>query len=292
MGLPWQSLALLIREHKADPFQGPVLILGRQSLNITSDQLVQLLREGGVTPARLAPGENTKTNIPSLAGTPAESCASDTLFFKLLGIDEVVALDYSPYEGAEIIADLNQAVDEELDNRFGLILDAGTIEHVFDIRRGLINIVSMLKPGGKVIHMTPANNYVNHGFYQVSPTLFYDYYGANGFADMRAEIILHGREDYLTSPWFTIAYDPNVHGGLNSLFCNHDTQLVTMFAAVKTAASTSEAAPLQNYFEKLHAQGPDMHWQELLLSYSPQGASARMVEVSSTPQVVRTALPS
>jgi len=32
----------------------------------------------------------------------------------------------------------------------------------------MANIVRMLKPGGRIMHMQPMNNYVNHGFYQFS----------------------------------------------------------------------------------------------------------------------------
>ena len=39
----------------------------------------------------------------------------------------------------------------------------------------------MCELGGEIIHAAPTNNWPNHGFYQLSPTLFHDYYTANGF---------------------------------------------------------------------------------------------------------------
>ena len=34
----------------------------------------------------------------------------------------------------------------------------------------------------------PASNSLDHGFYSFSPTLYFDYFGANGFTDMRCYI--------------------------------------------------------------------------------------------------------
>ena len=39
----------------------------------------------------------------------------------------------------------------------------------------------MLKKGGRILHILPSTNEVDHGFYMFSPTLFFDYYGENGF---------------------------------------------------------------------------------------------------------------
>jgi SAM-dependent methyltransferase len=282
MGLPWQSLVLLIREHQASPFEDPVLLLGRQHLNVNYDTMLRLLEAENCRPAPLPAGENLRTNIPSAIGTPSEDVASDTLLFKLLGLKDIRALDYSPHEGAEIVADLNCPVQPEFHNRFGLIVDAGTIEHVFDMRQGLSNVAEMLKPGGRVVHITPVNNYVNHGFYQVSPTLFYDYYGANGFADLHATILLHPRIDYMHASWDGFEYDPAVHGGLNSFFCDRDSQLIIKFTATKTAESTSDKVPIQSYFTRLYSEGEAMEWKQFLFRYDNASPTVEVVRVGGS----------
>lgn len=50
----------------------------------------------------------------------------------------------------------------------------------------------MLRPGGTVIHIVPCNGWVNHGFYQISPTLMFDYYQAAGFEPLLSA--LHSRD--------------------------------------------------------------------------------------------------
>ena len=92
--------------------------------------------------------------------------------FERLGATSVDTMDYSPYENATIIHDLNDPVPEELHNQFDYILDAGTIEHIFDVKTVLQNINSMLKVGGVYSVVTNNNNFPGHGFYQFSPEFF------------------------------------------------------------------------------------------------------------------------
>jgi hypothetical protein len=85
----------------------------------------------------------------------------------------VVALDASAYEGAEIIHDLNKPIPDELAGKFDLVIDGGTLEHVFDYPTALQNAMRMLRVGGHLFLITPTNNQCGHGFYQFSPELFY-----------------------------------------------------------------------------------------------------------------------
>ena len=63
---------------------------------------------------------------------------------------------------------------------YDIVLDVGTAEHCFNIGQALINMADMAKEGGYIIHENPFNC-GNHGFYNLNPTLFADFYGANGF---------------------------------------------------------------------------------------------------------------
>jgi SAM-dependent methyltransferase len=92
--------------------------------------------------------------------------------FRMLGANKVDSIDYSPYENATIIHDLNEPVSENLHNKFDYILDCGTIEHIFDVKTVINNIKNMLKVGGVFLIITPCNNFPGHGFYQFSPELF------------------------------------------------------------------------------------------------------------------------
>jgi hypothetical protein len=62
----------------------------------------------------------------------------------------------------------------------------GTLEHVFHLPNVLKNIFNMLKVAGRVIHISPANNYLEHKIYCFSPCFFLGYYHANQFDIIRA----------------------------------------------------------------------------------------------------------
>ncbi|MBK9137940.1 MAG: hypothetical protein IPM17_04150 [Verrucomicrobia bacterium] len=153
---------------------GRVLTLGRQSLWVSPERLVELAREAGAV---------SGSNQAARAG---EALRSDErrfeAFLRLLGATEVLACDASPYEGAEVIHDLNQPIPADLAGQFDLVLDGGTLEHVFHFPTAISNCMKLLRVGGRLLLFTPANNYCGHGFYQFSPELFYRVLGPdNGF---------------------------------------------------------------------------------------------------------------
>lgn len=74
-------------------------------------------------------------------------------------------------------------------NKFDCILDSGTIEHIFNLKTVMENINKMLKPRGTVIFITPTSNAMDHGFYSIQPTFFFEYFSQNNFTDMHAYIL-------------------------------------------------------------------------------------------------------
>jgi hypothetical protein len=247
MGLARPALRFIAREHARQPFAGPVLTLGRQHVYATLEDARALMRAERLVPAPLAPGDETRTNIPEWRGTPQETHISDVVFFRLLGLAEVHALDCSDFEGATVVHDLNVPVPAELWNRFDLIVDGGTLEHVFDVRQSLANIGRMLTTGGRIIHVSPTNNWVNHGFFQFSPTLFYDYYAANGFVELRGFLAEHDPYRLTSHPWEF--FEVGVEGRLASR-----QGLMTVFVAQKAAQATADRVPLQSHYARVHAQ--------------------------------------
>ena len=113
----------------------------------------------------------------------------DRLFFNSIGFDKVVAADVSSYENAEYVFNLNNEVDSSLKDKFDFIYDGGTLEHVFNFPMALKNILKILKKNGYIMHFSPANNLVDHGFYMFSPTAYYDFYSNNNFKIIKACIV-------------------------------------------------------------------------------------------------------
>jgi hypothetical protein len=159
MGLDINSVLFLIDAHKRGVSFEDVLTLGRQDLNVFPTKMVEVLRRHG------------------LPCEPFQQNAADTVHadpcFRCLGAKQVDALDASDFEGARFVHDLNQPIGSELRERFGVVYDGGSLEHVFNFPVALKNCMEMVRVGGRFFTHTPANNWCGHGLYQFSPELFF-----------------------------------------------------------------------------------------------------------------------
>jgi hypothetical protein len=97
-------------------------------------------------------------------------------FFQNLDCDHV-CVDIVKARGTEIICDLNCASPQ---GQYDVVIDGGTLEHVFNIGRAMVRVAECVKPGGVILHGNPLSM-VNHGFYMLSPTLYHDFYTQNGW---------------------------------------------------------------------------------------------------------------
>ncbi|HSX37337.1 MAG TPA: hypothetical protein VLE95_00725 [Chlamydiales bacterium] len=144
MGLSKESIFLLMQEGKRRPFTGNLITLGRQDISATYDEIVQLAKRIAY-PLHPVP-EIAYSEKPEMK---EEGLLSDNTFFKLLGFKETKSMDVSNYESADIVFDLNQSeLSMELCGAFEVVLDGGTIEHVFHIPNSLKNIFRLLSVGG------------------------------------------------------------------------------------------------------------------------------------------------
>src|SRR5579871_4754067 len=109
-------------------------------------------------------------------------------FFRQFGFAEVHTLDVSPYQGASHIFDLNSPEPPpDLVGRYRFVLSGGTLEHVFNIVNAVRTAVALLEPGGIFEFAVPCNNWVDHGFYQISPTFAFDYFTENGLEFLKSK---------------------------------------------------------------------------------------------------------
>jgi SAM-dependent methyltransferase len=177
MAIDAADMPLILREAVARPFAGALLTLGKQDVTLTLAQLRAVARD---------------VALPRADGLDARAIdgpLDDATLFKALGFTSVDSMDVNGYEGATILHDLNApSIPSALENRFDVVFDRGTTEHVFNVPNALAAMARMCAPGGRVMHLSPSTNHLDHGFVMFSPRLFADYYAANGFAIERIEL--------------------------------------------------------------------------------------------------------
>src|SRR5882724_11728361 len=204
MGLPRAVLKMLLSEARRRPFTGRALTLGKQDIHFDRECLVRTAKELGIN--LKLPNQDAAESRP---GTTGEGAICPQLLFKSLGFYEYQSLDYSDFEKADILFDLNSSpVPPELLGAYDLILESGTLEHVFHVPNVLKNIFSMLRVGGRIVHVSPSTNHIDHGFYMFSPTLFWDFYTANQFELKSVRLVRVSTRSGVDSGWQLMDYTP------------------------------------------------------------------------------------
>ena len=129
MGLSGYAVDAIGREHAYRPIKGDVLFVGRQATYFTPSELTEKLRSHGnvVDPSAIEIDRTTVNRIPGYG-----QIVTDRSIFRALGIDSVKALDTSPYEGAEIVHNLNEPIPDSLRENADFIVDGSTLDNVFD----------------------------------------------------------------------------------------------------------------------------------------------------------------
>lgn len=246
MGIPKSSFLLLVEEAKKGSFKGKkILQLGRQHTFLTFSHAVELAKKSGFKFTQIDPN---KINFSFSSDLAALGYIDDITLFMMLGFDEVHSLDVSPYEKATYVHDLNHPIPPELHQRYDVIFDGGTMEHIFSPPQVLANIHNLLKTGGMIIHASPSHNYVDHGFYMFSPTFFYEYYVTNSYHVVSSYIFESSFEN--NTSWHVYNYQP---GWLESLsFGGFGKKMLGIwFVAQKQASSTEGKIPQQGaYFNQ------------------------------------------
>ncbi len=241
MGIATGTFQQLLQEHRARPFRGRLLTLGKQDIYLTPDDLDFWTRYYGVPCAPSAAPEYS--DKPDFA---AKGRLADRELFRRLGVASE-SLDASDYEGCDHVADLNSPLPpEKLRGRYDLVLDTGTFEHVFHLPNAFQFCHSLLKEGGRMIHMSPLSNYADHGFYMLSPTLFHDFYEANGWRILQMKVIRHSKA-HDTEPYWAADYSPDHFHALS--FGGLDGALYQTFAVVeKLPGATATKVPQQRAY--------------------------------------------
>jgi SAM-dependent methyltransferase len=240
MGITKATASLLFELKRAVDLRGAVCQLGRQSIDLSARQVLAIADQ---FTAHLA------VSVSEQTVTDGDAEIGDDLLFRMLGFDVVESLDVSGYESATHIHDLNLPIPEQLKEKYDLVFDGGTLEHVFDIPQCLRNIHALLKPGGLIVHCSPANNWVDHGFYMFSPTLFSDYYSANNYSVLRSNVIESSAANPMVRS-IVYEYSPGVIDHRSVGGWGGGKTLRTWFVAQKISGATATFIPQQGTYRR------------------------------------------
>ncbi|MBI9034840.1 MAG: hypothetical protein JEZ03_10260 [Bacteroidales bacterium] len=159
MGVMFSFLDFFDILYKKNAFKDPVIGLGSLNINESDARINEFA------------GENTwwkrdQTNS-------VRSLLRDK--YKITNYKDIDINDY-----ADIYIDLNMPLDDVYKNSANVILNGGTLEHIFDIAQAIKNIHNMVRSGGTIIHLSPISWY-DHGYYNINPLLFTEIARCNNY---------------------------------------------------------------------------------------------------------------
>ena len=201
-------------------------------------------------------------------------------FFSSLGAERVDSLDYSNYEGATIVHDLNSPIPEALKEKYSAVYDGGSLEHVFDVPTAIKNCMEMVQVGGHFLQITVANNFMGHGFWQFSPDLIFRIFSKeNGFEI--EHVFLH--EAVRGGDWVSVA-DPRILGKRVELCNRHPTYIITIARRISDVPIFS-SPPLQSDYES-QWKGSDRQESERPPS-DKKATTAEKIDQMQTREIIR-----
>lgn len=258
MGMLKTHLHLLAMEAKKHPIRGDVVTLGQQSIYARLEQVEEIFKSHGLPIKALPKDFDTKNKIPAWKGTMWDRNTNSQAVLTMLGAERVFVTDVSDYENPDFLMDFNKPADASQHKLYDVVLDVGTLEHIFDVPTALENMIRMTKVGGQIILILPASGSIDHGFYSFSPTLLHDYFRVNGFENFSC---------YLRSGCSTLFYNRKAklyrYEKLGSEYLLSGTRggVEVAFFATKTKEMESIQKPVQSRYvesDYWHKQGDIM----------------------------------
>lgn len=197
-----------------------------------------------------------RAHAPAESATPFDTYRSgdysDAFITTMLGATSLSTLDYSPYEGATIIHDLNTPIPGRYHGQFDAIIDGGSLEHVFNFPVAIASLMRMLKVGGLLFLKAPANNQCGHGFYQFSPELMYRVFAPENGFEVRQLIFMESDTPVGATPYLDAYEVQDPHRVGSRVGLTSSRPVLMLLEARKTADVVPfRQAPLQSDFVTL-----------------------------------------
>lgn len=267
MGLNYETVRTLL-EYRGAKHGGQVASLGRLSINLHPREIADLR-------SRFA-----AAHVTSWLDTFSWGEYCERFFTEAMKFDSVSTIDFSDYEGASLVYDIGRPIDASMYESFDLLVDGGTIEHVFDVKTALSNVMNLTKVGGAVYTLNPCNSMSGHGFYQFSPELAFRVFSDdNGFSVVSVRLVV-SRQMSVERTEFAPVYeviDPSLLGMRVALADGRPTLLATL--AERTTRREPFVSPvLQSDYQVAWANAggdkPKLNWKgqmvERLRALSPR----------------------
>lgn len=270
MGIEWNTFKFMLACREAGIKFDNTMTLGRQELHIAPTLAEQLLRDAGL------PMSNHLVSEIASGNRYADK------FLNMLGSKNIQSVDGSDFEGATIVHDMNQPLPETHYGKYDFVFDGGTLEHVFHFPTALKSAMQAVKVGGHLLLHTPTNNYCGHGFYQLSPELFFRALSPQNGFKMKRMIAFEAMPG---ATWYEVSDPEAVHHRVEVAYARQRILLLVLAERTYEAEIFSTTPQQSDYASRWqdHAQGTPRVGYKLPLIARTKNAFANLLR--SNPSV-------
>lgn len=176
---------------------------------------------------------------------------ADVIYDSVFHPSETVAIDMN---GPGVLKlDLNEPID--LGRQFGVVLNNGTAEHIFNISGVFRTMHRHCEVGGLMIHEMPFSGWLDHGFFNCQPTLFYDLAAANGY-----EIEYMAAEDVK----YKLIFETRTRAGIHDLAkAGKLPDNALLFVVLRRQNADEFRIPAQGYYSRALSAGENLAWRTM-----------------------------
>lgn len=213
MGISAHLALMLLQEHKYKPITGRVLFIGRQTFNMDIDHAAALVESTlGSSRDVTASVLDTRTRASKQeAKGVEENLISDKSFFSLFSDAEIVAVDVTDYEEADIIHDMTQPLPDHMIGAYDFVINGSCLDNIFDPAAAQRNFGRCLKSNGRLFQVECGSSF-SSAYVMFSPEWFYDFYLYNHWHDAKIYVCRTGEHQaglqHTSSPWDIYYWNP------------------------------------------------------------------------------------
>lgn len=137
---------------------------------------------------------------------------------------------------------------------YDISINHGTAEHIFNIGQVFRSMHDWTKAGGLMIHESPCTGWLDHGFYTLQPTLFYDLAAANGY-----KIELIALEEIASRTTIKLIHRDH----FAELAKVGDVPNNSMLFVAMRKAGGAFRVPMQGYYDRKLSEAGNRAWETL-----------------------------
>lgn len=139
--------------------------------------------------------------------------------------------------------------------KFGVVFNHGTAEHIFNIANVFRLMHDAAESGGLMIHESPFTGWIDHGFYCLQPTLFWDVAAANGY-----EVVLFAMEHLASKTYWHVSSREEIHEAKRR---DQLADNLMLFVVLRKTRDEPFRVPMQGVYAGTTSEAAAKAWRDL-----------------------------